>query len=246
LNRKGGFFANIPTSANVIGLGSVAIWTVKATIFDHIAAPWDVLFDLGRVFEGVLSAIFAGYVFYILFALWPEYRDKRTIAPHVLHCVGRIVGDCNAVVSEVGHASGMPLALASSTASDIEAACNATPMLPGPRMVVGSSGIPATWVQYFGDYRSRASVASRALYDHSRYLSSELVSLISEINDCIFFNFVDAVRNTPVGNQTLAVFGSPMADYAEACMRLARWHDEHLDAKTLPILPVVVTPSEGS
>lgn len=235
--KRRNFLQMVPAFAQIVGLGSVIIWILKAVVLDHIQAPALFFVDLGRVFEGVLSAIFAGYVFYILFALWPEYRDRRVLTPYISKNLTCLVGDCVDTLKEVGQASGRDLPLALVNNRQIEAACKAVSTNVAPRMVVNRSMTSATWIKYFIHQRDRTQRVVGKLYDVSKFLTPDLISLITELEDCAFFNFIDQVQYQPFGNSNLSEVGAPLAGYASICLRIARWHDCYLKGAVVPIAP---------
>jgi len=94
-----------PGFAHAITAVTLVAWIVKATSLDFMPAPTFVLIGLGHVVDGVLSAIIAGYVFFILFAVYPEYRQRRVIARFLYGRVGAITGNCKGVIDKIEAAS---------------------------------------------------------------------------------------------------------------------------------------------
>ena len=95
------FVRSIPAEAQwIVGLTLLA-WTFKAVVLDAIPEFCPRASALGGVVDGLFSAIIAGYVFYVLFALWPEYNGRKLLARFVSTKVRGIVGDCCGIMDEI-------------------------------------------------------------------------------------------------------------------------------------------------
>ena len=73
------FLKSTPGPANVFAIATIAIWTAKVVYFDFVPELFPRAYEVGKIFEGVLSAIVAGWVFYLFFALLPEDRERRVV-----------------------------------------------------------------------------------------------------------------------------------------------------------------------
>ncbi|MCJ2124780.1 hypothetical protein [Methylobacterium sp. J-077] len=238
------FLSATPALANWIGLTTTLVWVLKAVWFDHVPELFPGAYDLGRVFEGLLSALLAGYVFYILFALYPEYQSRRRLYPFVFGKIRGLVGDCMHIFLETNNASKRNLILSNATSEDILSSFTAVDTSISPRMGHWHNGafVPVKWWHYFRNQQLRSQETIKSLFDQGHFLDSELVALLTDIDTCSFLMQVKltaeivVTAGQAVDNPNLSVWAPEFAKYAALCRRLAEWHDNHRGPDTLPLV----------
>lgn len=238
------FLSSTPALANWIGLFTTVVWVIKAVWFDHVHELFPGANDVGRVFEGFLSAVLAGYVFYILFALLPEHQARGRLAPFIRSKTSRIVGDCMQVLHETNRNSGAELTLASATMEGVLKSFSDVDTTKRPNMVgvQGGSYVPVTWIRYLSNQQDRTQSTIRNLFEQSRYVEAELVSILAEIDNSSYINAVKMAALTerqtgqPVNNKNLSAWAQPFAEYVKMCRDLAEWHDAHRSPGTPRLL----------
>lgn len=204
---------------------TLAIWIVKATWLDFVPAPNHVLVGLGHVVDGLLSAIIAGYVFFIVFAIYPEYRQRRVIARFLYGRVARIAGDCKGVIDKIEAASKCGIPFWTATEKDVERAFAATATATPPPGIINDNGSPMTWPGFFMFRYGRTVVAIDELFQQARYLDPELASLLTDIRDAPFYKMTAAAVGTPLSNPDLSAWAPGFYKYLKDCRQLIKWHD---------------------
>ncbi len=223
------FLRSTPPLANWIGAITLLAWMFKALILDNILEPIRGMFELGHVIDGLFSAVVAGYVFYILFALLPDYQSRILLSPFISRKVKGIVGDCLGVITEIEHASNYKLPFPTATANEVLVAFTAVKTITPPRLVnlVAGVPVPANWLQFFMYRQERTTKSIIDLFDQSRFLDAELISILTNINECAFFRSVAAVPELSASNTDLSAWGHSFGQYLVLCRDLARWHGAH-------------------
>jgi hypothetical protein len=229
------FLRSTPGPANIFAIAALLLWIVKSDYFDDIPEIFPKAYEMGKIFEGVLSAILAGWVFFLFFALLPEYRERRAIAPHVLRKVTSVVADCKAVLREVGKVAKCDLHFALCTYEQLETAL-AGISIDSSTLLMSESGARLGWLDFFASRRHRSIAAIEDTMRLSRYIDPRLVSLILETGDNTFFGLARSLESLPHKNMDMAIFAQPLFDYLGLCRKLAAWHDLHTDIIAKPIM----------
>jgi hypothetical protein len=220
------FLRSTPRDANLLAFATIAIWIVKALVLDDIPQYFPKANELGKIVDGFLSAVIAGWVFYLFFALLPEFKQKRQIAHYVLRRVADIIADCRFIVNQIQIASGKPLAFADCTFEQLDdamAGISYKTQVPSMPELMGK----VSWLDLFQHRRQRSLETIEALMGLSRYLDDQLVSLTLSVSENAFFGAARALDGLPAKNMDLSVFAEPLERYLGLCRKLAAWHDEH-------------------
>ncbi len=231
------FIKSIPAGAQWIAGVTLLIWIFKAVVLDTIPEIFPRASALGGVVDGLFSAIIAGYIFYILFALWPDYKEKQLLANFISTKVRGIVGDCLGILNELNRHSHGPIDIYQSDVNFISSALVSVKGLPNTVPQSNPSTFWNHWLELFiyRQQRSRSSISD--LFQQGRYLDPNLVSILASINDSAFFNAVLLVATIPKENTNLDFWASSFSRYLASCRRLAEWHDAHRPPSVLPLLP---------
>ena len=231
----GRFLRSTPGPANVFAIATLAIWTAKAVIFDAVPEVFPHAYDVGKIFEGVLSAILAAWVFYLFFLLLPEFRERRLVAPYVLRQVTGIVTDCKVILQEIGKVAKTDLHFALCTHEQLDKALAGIP-LDSSTVVMSDVRAKLSWLDFFKNRCERSRAAIEASMRLSRYLDPKLVAMILGVSENSFFGLARSLEGLPLKNMDLSVFAKPLFGYICLCRNLARWHDSHTDIIARPIM----------
>src|SRR5438094_2686960 len=228
------FLRSTPRAANIFAVGTLLFWAVKAVYLDSLPAAFPHAFELGKVVEGVLAAIIAGWVFYMFFALLPEFRQKNTIYPFILSKVAKIAGDCESLLREIERASGEKLSFARSTEEDLADAFLKIPANSQTTLVLRSERF-ATWLELFRYRRDRTRATMRDILNHGHYLDADLAVLLLKVNDNAFFSVAESMDQHRVASPHLGTFTSLFYHYMLDCRAVAKWHDLYCRPPQSPI-----------
>jgi hypothetical protein len=231
------FLRSTPRAANIFAIATLAAWIFKAVYLDFLPGLFPGAYELGRVLEGVLSSVIAGWVFYLFFALLPEAQQKRHIAPFVLRCIATIVGETNSILQEIAKASGEHLSFSRVSERRIARAFEKVSFGSYTTMLMDLSGRHATWIEFFHMRRERTRERIAEVKEVSRYVEPELTALILSIGHNGFFTMAETSERYAVRNKDLSGFADEFYKYLLECRELAQWHDNNLAPQTDPILP---------
>jgi hypothetical protein len=229
------FIKSIPAVANVLAVATMAVWIVKVIWLDGLPGAFPSAHDLGGIVDELLSAMMAGYIFYIVFALLPEHRERTAIAPYLQVHIARVAGDCLGILHEINAATGSSLSLIELDRTNVEAAFAQIGTQSHPNMV-GPTGAPVTWFQYFAHQRARTQTELARLDRQARFFGSTLAHLLAEIDANHFFFTCESMGNLPVRNANLGVLGKSFFDYATICRAVATYHDKQFVPPGNPVL----------
>lgn len=218
------FIRSTPISAHISAICVTLLWMLKALWLDHVRAPINWFFDLSKIAEGFLAAYIAGYVFYVFFALMPDYVSRVRLGSTLFSKIARIGGDCSAVLLEIQKASGHALAFNSVSQVDLENAFLATPTSYRPAMIF--HGNQASIFDFFADRQSRTLETISQLFEQSRFLDADLIRLLDQIRGNSFFTMTRPT-GYPISNSDLGAWAGAFFRYLESCRQLRDWHNDH-------------------
>lgn len=230
------FLRSTPLAANLLALFTLALWVTKALYLDFLPAGFSGAYELGRVAEGILSAVIAGWVFYLFFALLPEARQKDHLRPFVLRSLASLAGDAKSVLAEIQTATGDALKFSGVTGDELTRAFTKVPFCSRTRMLVDLSGTQATWLQFFHMRRERSRKRIRQIKEQSRYVEPEVIAIILRLEQNPFFLMVEAMELYPVRNNDLSALAPSFEKYLLDCRALINWHDRHIVPPEIPQL----------
>ena len=226
------FMRSTPAAAHWSVALVMLAWVIKAVWLDDVPAPYFAMVGLGNVVEGVLSAYVAGYVFFVVFALLPEYRSRAKIADALFGRVGSIVGDCFGLLPELEKAFGKGIIFISVTGPEVERAFSAIPIAHVPAFTI--NGQPANLFDLFLYRQGRSLDAIAELFELGRYLDPELVAILDRIRRNVFF-----AETRPKGivttNLNLGAWGPSFFKYIKLRRELRKWHNKNRVPGIMPI-----------
>lgn len=231
------FLRSTPPAANLFAMATLALWLFKDLYLDSIPGFFHAAYDLGRVVEGVLSAIIAGWVFYLFFALLPEARQRSHLAPFVLRNIATIVGDADSILQEIARASGEMLPFSQVSERRLTRAFAQISFDGSTTLLVDLSGRHATWPEFFRMRRERTRERISEIKELSRYVEPEVTAMILSIGHNGFFTMAETAERFSVTKRTLSSFAPEFYKYLLESRELAAWHDAHLTESRAPILP---------
>lgn len=229
-----------PAFAHIIAVGALAVWVVKATWLDFIPNDSHAMVGVGHVVDGTLSAVIAGYVFFAIFAVYPDYRQRLALAPILYERIRRVVGDCLGIIEKIEKASSTKLPLLSTTEAVVTAAFAATKTAMPPPAITAANGAPLTWPQFFAYRHGRTVAAVDELLQQGRFLDAELITILVRIRSAPFYVMSDAAAiSEPMSNADLSAWGPSFWKLIVQSRELVDWHDAHLMPGVGPFKPLI-------
>ena len=220
------FLRSTPRDANMLAFATIAFWIVKAVFLDDIPEFFPKANELGKIVDGFLSAIVAGWVFYLFFVMLPEFKQRRQIAHYVLRRVADIIADCRYILQQIQNASGKTLSFADCSFAELDDAM-AGISYEAQTLIMPELRGKMSWLDLFQQRRKRSLESIEDLMGLSRYLDDQLVALILGISENAFFGAARTLDGLPSKNMDLSVFAEPLSRYLGLCRKLASWHDMH-------------------
>lgn len=205
--------------ANGLAIGSIFLLAAKIFIFNQMPEIVPGAFEFGVMSDAILTSVVASYVFYLLVVHLKEQTDKATVRPYIAKHAKRIVGDCEALLTEVSNASGSPLAL-NSTKKSVESALNKIAPNSSAPLILSNLGRNATWPEFFSYRHIRTKSSCRKLLDQLPLLDAQLIYRVVAIDDCSLFVQIEMVISAPISNSDMTFLSSTFHGYIELCSNL--------------------------
>lgn len=224
------FFKSVRAGVNLLAGSALILLLIKVLVLDDVQPLFPKAFELGQVGERLLASILASYVFYLIVIHAKEYYNRRTIYPYVLRQSSRVVGDCEGILSEISKASGVLVSLAEVNRTNLTTAFEKiVPASQAPLILGLTQPLKyANWIEYFSFHRSRSKQSLRRIFAHLIFLDAQLVNLISAIDDCSYFHYLESIERLPVGGKDLTHLTSIFVQYCEQCRSLSTYNSKAL------------------
>lgn len=207
------------SQANKLAMGAIILLLAKIFIFNRIPEIFPRAYELGFLSDAILTSIVASYIFYLLVIHLKEQADRETVRPYISKHAKRIVGDCQALITEISNASGKPLTL-NSTKTELEAALkNVAPKSEAP-LLLSNIGRKANWLEFISYRNTRTKASCRKLLDQLPLLDAKLISLVAAIDDCSLFVQIEMFISSPFSNKDMAFLISSFHSYTVLCAKL--------------------------
>ena len=206
-------------AANALALGSIILLVVKIFIFNRISEFFSGAYELGVLSDAIFTSVVASYIFYILVVHLKEQSDREKVRPYIAKHAKRIVGDCDALLTEISKASGSSVALSSTNESLAIALKKIKPGTSAP-LLISALGRNANWPEFFSYRNNRTKASCRKLLDQLPFLDAQLISLVAAIDDCSLFVQVEVVLGVPFNNSDMTFFTSSLHGYVDLCAKL--------------------------
>ena len=206
-------------AANSLTLGSVILLIIKIFIFNRMPEISPGGYEFGVLSDAILTSVVASYIFYLFVVHLKDQKDKITVRPYIEKHAKRIVGDCQAILTEISKKSGIQLDLNSTENTVDDAFKKINPNSQSP-LLFSDLNRYANWSEFIS-YRNRRSKSScKKLLDHLLYLDSKLASLVANIDDCSLFIQVEMFINNMSSNQDMTFYTSTFHKYIEYSLNL--------------------------
>jgi hypothetical protein len=124
-------------------------------------------------------------------------------------------------LSEVSKASGVPLDLNTLTEVDVSSAFSSiAPYSRAPLLLSAQTNQYANWFQYFLHHENRSKGSIRKLLDQLPFLDAKMVSILTDIDDCMHFYSMSFLMNMPVRNPDLSAWAKAFYAYCVMCKQM--------------------------
>jgi hypothetical protein len=214
-------FRTASSAANALVISAMILLLVKIFFINRLPEYFAGGYELGVIVEAVLASVVASYIFYLLVVHVKEQTDREILRPYIEKHSKRIVGDCLSQLDGISSASNVKLKFFSLTSQDITSAfTNIAPYSPAPMILSPQSMQNANWFQYFVHHQHRTKESIRKLLDQLPFLDTELVRIITEIDDCPHFYSTQVASTIAVKNTNIVQWSKSFYEYISLCKTL--------------------------
>lgn len=214
------FLKSASGPASALTIISVTLLLFKMLYLNKFPAIFPGAYELGVIVEAVLASVIASYIFYLIVVHTKEVSDKDTIRPYVTKHSQRLVNNCNDLIDQFSKLARVKLDTKALDSQELEKALSKiSPRGQAP--LVFHSGAYANWIEYIKYSLERSSDTIRKLFDKIIFLDAELVSILTEIDDCDFIAMMSHIPSAEhFRNTGLEFLSGSMLRYVQACQKL--------------------------
>jgi hypothetical protein len=140
-----------------------------------------------------------------------------------------VIGSAKNVINSMAQATNTTLNGAFPTAQELTSLCTGINPNSNAPLVLGRVGNNANWLQYFLYFKQRSDTSTARIFSKMQYLDSDLVKILSKIEDCPHFETIQVlVGSMPIGNTNLTAFQGELLNYFEMIKELETYYEEKL------------------
>ncbi|MCL6351628.1 hypothetical protein [Pectobacterium polaris] len=188
-----------------LGFLSILTLVVKIFVFNNIREIFPNAYELGLVFESILSSIFASYIFHLIVVHGRELKEKNNVYPGLLKIAMKIMKNVSSIIEDMAKFKGLNVSISSKEdeISDLIRSVNildlsrliATPMKDILIFEDGTNNIKYhTWLFYILDKGQGIKDELDNLIRLNKISDPELQSEILDILDSSFFKNIDLLN----------------------------------------------------
>lgn len=189
------------------------VWLVdQPPLFAKAAAWGTVTYELAIGYVGA-------FIFYILNVRLPQRRDRRNVYKHLAPLLGRVVGEACNLIQHLNAAAGVDV-LRINTLDNVEDTCTRVDLGQLADFYTADDSGKArrgNVLDYMIYDMDRARDVNRELRRDSSYLSTDVISLLVDIDEQGYFRTFDLMASTGTLHRpgNFSVMGRPIFDYLQ-------------------------------
>lgn len=201
---------------------------VSIILIDTVFIKLPELFDGG---SGLLNAYYnfcigmvASYIFYFVVVHIKEEKDKKNIGPYIGGKSMLVVNDYERFIRAVGYTNENQYPSQFEIKRSFE---QIDPNSRTPSMMCANTHQNVTWFQYMNYFRTQSQESIGKVFEKMPFLDSELVKLLSDIDNCSYFAQVEFISKVPHCNENLSVWSEPFYEYSLLCQKLKLYNQRY-------------------
>nr|NJM03988.1 hypothetical protein [Desulfobacula sp.] len=220
------FLKSIPQKLNLLAASTISLLAAKIFYFNNLPEIYKGAHDVGLVVEGLLGSILASYIFYLIVVHVKETKDRNLIYPHIKRWASIIVGTCSSQLSDISKATGVQLNLSNITQNQIVQAMNILNPHNQAPLIIGFPQNYANWLQYLQYNINRTKSYIAKIMSQMIYIDSELVSLITAIEETTYFYVITQAFQYPMRNTNMNFVAKNFFEYCQRCLQLKAYMEK--------------------
>ena len=182
--------------------------------------PWGS--EFGDVYYSICLSVVSSYIFYFIVVHIKSIKDKERISPYLAEQVNEIIGDYKFQIRWIRKVAGNKTSDEYFSDED-DLISMLSKMHPNGKSPLSN----VTWFQFFYYFKDRTKVHASNIFSRMPYLDSELVRLISRIDNCEYFKILELLNTITVRNNDLSILGKLFCPYGMYCKQLEGYAVKH-------------------
>ncbi len=210
----------------------VSLFVICSTdfLFNGIPAYSAFVYKFGRALNNLSFAYLASLLFYWIVVTIPQNRNRRNIYDDIFRTTGNIIGDCEAIISElVKHSQYDPPDKKDLSQNDFEIIlARINPNNNSTSVLQINPLTYATWLQFLWFRKNRSLDFINTIFNFMIYLESDYVKLLAKVKECHYFKSLDLYNGIPVQSQNMIFIADAIFKYYVEVNNLKIFADKNL------------------
>ena len=206
-------------------LSILYIISVRFIINDY-PEPFKGAYKLGWIFYTLALAYISSYIFYFVVVHLKTIKDKKAINEFIAPITYRLVGDGRCIFSELCKKVGVTNKAFPPDKKVVEEICTINPHSEAPMVTQALQRV--NWLYYLKHYMFRSKGSISKIFERMPYLESDLIKLLSRIDDSVYFSEIEAITWTPIRNKDFSFLVNSLCNYFILTNDLEKYANKNL------------------
>ncbi|WP_018627339.1 hypothetical protein [Niabella aurantiaca] len=152
--------------------------------------------ELGQIIYKLCMSYISAFIFYFLVVHIKQQKDKQNLYTYVAEKIDIILSDAESLTKNMSEAASMVLADKYPSNTELQLLSNKIDPHGDAPLLIGTSGNYANWIQYFSYSTRRSKEAIQKVFTKMPFLETELVSILSNLEDTPHFWYWELILPT--------------------------------------------------
>lgn len=200
----------------VLALLAITYIGLRVLVEWHIVKLGPTWLQVNEVCFQAATAYITSYGFYLLVTILPRYKDQQRLEPYFKKQLDRIISSHDQTIDSMKSSLALQ-GIECDTFKEVFAKIN--PQSPAPLILDLTTG-NVSWIVYLDFERKRNLEAIQNVVRLSHYIDAELISLLTDIEDCPYFKLISLWNTSLVRNENFSPISKQYLGYSEYINKL--------------------------
>ena len=217
----------VPLPVNIGLIISTFYIVVVRFVINDFSEPFIGAYKVGWIGYDLFLAYVASYIFYFLVVHLKSFNDKQNINEFVADHTKRLVFEGQSVFTDLSKASGLSNLTFPPSPDEVKQICQKIDP-HGQAPMITNDFQKVNWIYYLYNRKLVSDNLSRKILGRMPYLESELINIVSLIDDNSFFSMVEHLNRQAFQNKNFQFLDKSLFNYFALVYKLENYFDKNL------------------
>lgn len=186
-------------------------------------------YKLGQLVYNICVSYISAFIFYFLVVHIKEQKDKNNLNTYISLKVSGVIGNAKCLIKDMAKAAQVTMINDFPSKDEMSNIYEGLDPHKDAPLLISNNNIRADWIQYCLYSNNKSHEVTCKLITIMPFLDSRLISLLSEIEDCSYFYFINFLKDTRnMDNTDMTFIRSILDEYLELIKLLEKYSKKNL------------------